>query len=294
MKTTARDLFLAMGATVSAFAFTSCASMEAIQGGNVIGGLVAAPFEVANNVVDSVASPLEGRQPAWVEQARVAAMKENKPLVDDPKWREKFRSPLEDGKIYLPTFRENLTAYAHTGNETYLSRAEQLCSTAGERSAMELEVLRRLGKKAFSVAIQMDDASLRTSYREQTGSVLLIEGDVKGAVYRPRGNATVALRRDLPFAPKDRYRVEMAFKFVVPRKSQTTFLGMTRTSDRDSVAVVTRVFTLTPSTYEDSGRIVFGEVGGAGTVAILGSRSAIEVTDSPYLTYDTIKIEKIR
>jgi len=268
---------------------SSCASTTAIKQGNVLGGLVAAPFELAGNVVETATSPLSGRKPEWIEQARVASMKENNPQMDDPKWRAKFDDKLKSGSVYLATFQDNLKAYAHTRNEKYLSRAEQLCSTSGERSELELEVLRGMGKKALYVDLSMDNGSTDTRYREQTDRVLFIPGDVRGATLHPTGAATVRLRNDLPFKVKDSYKVTVKFSCIIPRTSNDNIWGSVRTNSRNAVASNTKTFTLGGS---DTARLDFGTMPGAGTVAVLGTRSVIKVDGNPYLTYEVTDVQK--
>ena len=266
--------------------------MEALKRGDVIGGLIGAPFEIAAGAIDTATMPLSGQKPQWIRDAEVAKMRVDRPKIDDPAWRKKFERELAAGGVTMATFEENLEAYRLTKNEVYLSRAEQLCTSTTQRSALEEQVLRSLGAKAFDLNVYINGQSTTSKFSEREDKVLFISGNVNGAKVHPTGKATMRLRHDLPFKVKDNYRVTVKFKFVIPRESTMYFMGMKDVAKSDSVGVVSRTFTFGPGSTSASTTLDFGQLNGAGTVAVLGSQSKIEVTDRPYTTFDVIEVVK--
>ena len=284
--------FLRLAAALIPLFYTSCASMNALKKGDIIGGVISAPFELTNGALETAMLPLSGKKPEWVRDAQIARMKTSNPQINDPAWRAKFDKELRAGDIIMPTFTENLEAYRLTSNERYLSRAEQLTTSDSQRSAIEEQVLRKLGGKAFDVDLQINGQSTSSRYSERESKVLFISGNVYGAKVHPTGRATVRLRSDLPFKIKDRYVVTVNFKFVIPRESTMFSMGMKQVSDRNSVSVVTRDFTISADNTSATTSLDFGSLNGAGTVAVLGSQSAIKVTGRPYTSFEVTNVAR--
>lgn len=266
--------------------------MQAMGKGDVIGGLFGAPFELVDGALQTATAPLTGTKPGWIKDAEIASMKVTRPKINDPNWCQKFDKELKDGTVLMPSFEENLEAYKLTSNEKYLSHAEQLATTPAQRSALETQVLRSLGSKAFDMSIHIDGQSASPKYREGGGSVLFISGKVYGAQVHPKGSATVRLRGDLPFTVKDHYRVTIRFRFTIPRESTMYFMGLQNVTKRDSVGTVTRTFVFGPGVSSATASLDFGRLNGAGAVAVLGSQSKIEVTGSPYTSFEIIDVVK--
>ena len=266
--------------------------MNAVKKGDVIGGTIQAPFEIAGGVLETAMTPLTRTKPRWIKDVQIAGMKASKPQINDPAWRTKFSKELSAGDIMMPSFEENLLGYRITSNEKYLSRAEQLATSAEQRSALEEQVLVKLGGKAFDVNIRINGQSTSSRYSERESKVLFISGAVNGAKIHPTGNATVRIRGDLPFQLKDRYRVTVKFKFVIPREMRLVFMGMTKNENNDSVCVISRDFTFGPGATSANASLDFGLMNGATTVAVMGSQSASKVTGNPYTTFEITNVTK--
>ncbi len=271
---------------------SSCNSMKALGEGDIIGGVIGAPFEIAAGAIETATVPLSGQRPQWIRDAEIANMKVGKPKIDDPAWRSKFSNELAAGDVLLVSFDENLSAYRYTKNEKYLSRAEQLLNTPEQRSLLDEAVLQALGGKAFDVGIRINGSTAKAEYGDKKTNVLFISGEVRGAKVHPTGSAQVTLRNDLPFAIKDTYEVTYKFTFTIPRQSTMLFMGMIQKTDRNSVSTNTRTVRITPSTRTASCNLDFGQMNGAATVAVMGSRSKIEVTGKPFASYEIVSIKK--
>jgi hypothetical protein len=277
---------------ITLVALPSCGSLDAIKKGDIIGGILSAPFEVFDGALQTATAPLSGEKPQWIRDAEISNMRVGKPKINDQAWRNKFAKELEAGEVLLATFAENLSAYRYTKHDKYLSHAEQLVQTPSERSELDEAVLQNLGTKAFDASIAINGSATKPSYRDDKSKVLFISGEVRGATVHPTGSATLTLRKDLPFVLKDSYTVKCKFSFTIPRKAITMFLGMTSNSDRDSVGSVIKEFRFSPSARSGSCKLDFGTLAGATTVAVLGSRSAIQVTGSPYTNFEVTSITK--
>ena len=272
---------------------SSCNSMKALSEGDLIGGVIGAPFELAAGAIETATVPLSGQRPQWIRDAEISNMKVGKPKIDDPAWRSKFSKELDAGDVLLVTFEENLSAYRHTKNEKYLSRAEQLLSTPEQRSLLDEAVLQALGSKAFDVGIRINGSTAKAEYGDKKSNILFISGEVRGATVHPTGSAQVTLRKDLPFAVKDTYVVTCKFTFTIPRESTMIFMGTIQRTERNSVRTIERTVRISPSNRSSSCTLDFGEMNGATTVAVLGSRSKIEVTGKPFATYELVSIRKL-
>jgi hypothetical protein len=267
--------------------------MNELKKGNVIGGVLGAPFELAGAALETALVPAGGPKPTWVRDAEIAAMREDKPRITDPAWRNKFSVKLNSGDIYLATFPDNLEAYKQTKNERYLSRAEQLAQSKSELSELELEVLRTLGTKAFNTQLSINGHSTTAKLSEDQASVLFISSTIKGSVLNPKGHVSVRLKDDLPFTIKDSYRVTMVFKFTIPRTSTASIMGFSSTTDRDAVRTVTKDFTFGPSDRQASANLDFGSVRGSSTGEALGGTVVVKVTGNPSTSFTISAINKL-
>ncbi len=266
--------------------------MNALKKGDLIGGIIGAPFELANGAIETATMPLGGRKPQWVKDVEVSSMSLNHPKLNDVRWTNKFNNELAAGDVYLPSFEENLKAYGLTKNEKYLSRAEQLAKTDQEKGELELAALTSLGSKAFDANIRIDGHSTSPKYNSDKSQVLFIATTVAGATVHPRGSATLSLRSDLPFALRSSYTVTAAFTFTIPRESTVVFMGMSNTRDSPSISQVTKTFTFGPGKRSASCELDFGQVNGANTTAALGATGRRRVTDSPFTSFTIQKITR--
>jgi len=282
-----------LSSLAAALALNSCVSAGQMKKGDIIGGLINAPFEIAGGVIETATMPLDGKKPNWIKDAEVAAMKVDKPRMNDPRWTGKFSTELNAGSVQLNTFSDNLEAYKITKNDVYLSRAEQLATTTDERSQMELEVLRSLGDKAFTAKISINGSSTRPEYSKREQKVIFISSTLAGAKLHPHGNATLSLRQDLPFKIQGRYRVTAAFSFTVPREGTTVFMGMSQTNTSNSGSTVQETFSFGPGQTTGSCTLNFGAVNGATTVAALGGTTQNRVTGPPFTSFKIVSIDRL-
>jgi hypothetical protein len=267
--------------------------MEQMKKGDVIGGLIGAPFEIAGGAMETAFVPLGGGKPQWVKDSEVSRMQAGKPQLSDPRWQQKFAGELKAGSIMLGTFEENLEAFRLTKNDAYLSRAEQLATTEAQRGQMELEALRALGGRAFDTRISIDGSSTTPRYSSQKEKVLFVSGKVAGAKLQPRGSATVSLSKDLKFALRGSYTVTGVFRYVLPRESTVQVMGMQSTRQNDSVSTVSQTFQFGPGSKSATCSLNFGTMHGANAVdtGILGSTGRNRVTGSPYVEFEIKDIQ---
>jgi hypothetical protein len=273
-------------------ASVSCQSVDALKKGDVFGAVIGAPFEIANGALQTAVMPIGGGKPQWVRDAQISNMSLDKPKLNDPAWTKKFSHELATGNVYLATFDENIKAYELTKAEKYLSHAEQLATTEDEKQQLELVALTALGQKAFDTKITINGQTTSPKYDSQQSKVLFIGTTINGATVHPRGNATLSLRSDLPFALRGSYNITVAFTFTIPRESTAFILGMSSKSDSPSTGRVTKTFNFGPGKRSASCDLDFGEINGANTGAAMGGTVIRRVTGSPYTSFEIQKIAR--
>lgn len=272
---------------------SSCTSMDAIKKGDVIGGLIGAPFEIASGAIDTATMPLSRQKPQWIRDAEISNMRNDRPMINDPAWCRKFEKELAAGSIDMATFEENLKAYKITKNEKYLGRAEQLAAGPEQQGQLEEAVLQALGEKAFDVRISVNGSSTKARYDEHSERILFFSPVMRGAKLHPRGHATVTLRNDLPMKLRHGYKATLKFKFIIPRKMTTRALGMVSTNESNSVSTVTQTLDFHPGSRTRSVSLDFGQMNGATTVSMYGALSEFQLSDPPHATYELVSVSKL-
>lgn len=267
--------------------------MDAIKKGDLIGGLIGAPFELASGAIDTATMPLSGQKPQWVRDAAISNMRKDRPMINDPAWCRKFEKELAAGNIDMATFEENLQAYKITKNEKYLGRAEQLAADSEKQGMLEEAVLQAMGEKAFDVKISINGSSAKAKYDEHSERILFLSPMMRGAKLHPKGQATITLRNDLPMKIQHSYQATLKFKFIIPRKMTSHALGLVSTQENNSLSTVTQTLNFSSGSRTRSVNLDFGQMNGATTVSIYGAVSTFEISAPPYSTYELASIRKL-